>query len=98
MLPSLFEGFGMPAVEALALGAPTLVTDLPVLREVTLNHAEYLADPLDERQLAEHIAQILKRGEAVRPAPDVCRDLRRRFAPETIAAQYLDLLLGSERA
>src|SRR5262249_52377822 len=47
VLPSLFEGFGMPAVEALAMGAPTLVSDLPVLREVTLNAAHYIADPLN---------------------------------------------------
>lgn len=96
VLPSLFEGFGMPAVEALALGAPTLVSNLPVLREVTLNRAQYLTDPLDEHQMADQIAQILVRGNAARPAPDVCCDMRRRFAPETIAKQYLRLLLDDQ--
>lgn len=35
VLPSLDEGFGMPAVEALATGVPVLVSDIPALREVT---------------------------------------------------------------
>lgn len=35
VLPSLDEGFGMPAVEALAVGIPVVVSDIPVLREVT---------------------------------------------------------------
>jgi glycosyltransferase involved in cell wall biosynthesis len=94
VLPSLFEGFGMPAVEALALGTPTLISDLPVLREVTLNGAFYIADPLDQSQMADEIAQVLALGEAGRPSTDFCSDIRQRFAPETIARQYLRLLLG----
>ncbi len=33
-LPSFYEGFGLPAVEALRAGAPLLASDIPVLREV----------------------------------------------------------------
>ncbi len=35
VLPSLDEGFGMPAIEGLAAGCPVVVSDIPVLREVT---------------------------------------------------------------
>jgi glycosyltransferase involved in cell wall biosynthesis len=35
VLPSVDEGFGMPAIEALAAGSPVIVSDIPVLREVT---------------------------------------------------------------
>ena len=93
-LPSLFEGFGMPAVESLALGTPTLVSDLPVLREVTLNSAHYIANPLNAPQMADEIAQVLSMGDAARPSAEFCSDLRRRVAPETIATQYLKLLVG----
>jgi glycosyltransferase involved in cell wall biosynthesis len=92
VLPSLFEGFGMPAVESLALGAPTLVSDLAVLREVTFNNAYYIADPLNDRQMADEIAQVLTLGDAARPLPEFRREIGERFAPENIARQYLKLL------
>jgi len=46
LLPSEREGFGLPLVEALACGTPVVVSDIPVLREVAADAAEYcgLAD------------------------------------------------------
>jgi glycosyltransferase involved in cell wall biosynthesis len=40
-LPSLYEGFGMPAVEAMAAGAPLVLSDLPVFHEVAGDAALY---------------------------------------------------------
>jgi glycosyltransferase involved in cell wall biosynthesis len=45
-LPSRYEGFGLPVLEALAAGTPVLASDLPVLREVGGDHARYL--PVDD--------------------------------------------------
>jgi len=46
LLPSLAEGFGLPVVEALALGVPVICSDLPALRESGGGIADYL-DPID---------------------------------------------------
>jgi glycosyltransferase involved in cell wall biosynthesis len=93
VLPSLFEGFGMPAVEALALGAPTLVSDLPVLREVTLGGAQYVANPHCEGEFAERIAAILTGVDAAKPSAELMDKLRSHYAPETIARLYYELLV-----
>ena len=42
LFPSLAEGFGLPPVEAAALGVPVLANDLPSLREILGNRAVYL--------------------------------------------------------
>lgn len=41
LLPSEREGFGLPLVEALACGTPVIASDIPVLREVAGEAAEY---------------------------------------------------------
>ena len=46
LMPTFAEGYGLPVVEALALGAPVICSDLPVLRDVGGEAPEYL-DPLD---------------------------------------------------
>lgn len=46
LMPSFAEGYGLPVVEALSLGAPVLASNLPALREAGGQAPDYL-DPLD---------------------------------------------------
>ena len=41
VFPSLYEGFGLPLLEAMAVGCPVVCSDLPVFREVAGDAAEY---------------------------------------------------------
>ena len=42
LFPSYGEGWGLPPVESLALGVPTICSDIPVLREATQERAMYI--------------------------------------------------------
>src|SRR5690606_19450821 len=44
LFPSRVEGFGMPAVEAMAMGKPVLTSAIPVMKEITNDLAIY-CDP-----------------------------------------------------
>ncbi len=57
VLPSLYEGFGLPALEALACCCPVLVADIPALREICADEALY-CDPLAPSDIAEKIMQL----------------------------------------
>lgn len=94
VLPSLFEGFGMPAVEALGWGTPAITSDLPPLREVTLGAARYVADPLSADAMATEIDATLRAGESARPSAKFSQRIRDLFAPQAIARQYLSCLTG----
>jgi glycosyltransferase involved in cell wall biosynthesis len=70
VLPSFYEGFGLPAVEALRAGAPLVASDLPVLREVAGDAALYA--PPDRPDLwADRVGELLA-------SPELRDDLRRR--------------------
>jgi alpha-1,3-rhamnosyl/mannosyltransferase len=58
VFPSLYEGFGLPAVEALWAGTPLVCSDLPVLREAT-GGAALFAPPDDPERFASLIVSVL---------------------------------------
>ncbi len=55
--PSLYEGFGLPALEAMSVGTPVLAARSPGLSEVCGGAARY-ADPGDPRSLAARMVEI----------------------------------------
>ncbi|MBN1967246.1 MAG: glycosyltransferase family 4 protein [Anaerolineae bacterium] len=89
VFPSLFEGFGLPALEAQAVGTPPLVSDLPVFHE-TLQDTVLFFDPYQVESIANTLATALN-------DPALRDDLSRRgltnsarFRWEVAAAAYLD--------
>ena len=62
VLPSLYEGFGLPPVEAMAAGCPVLVSRAAALPEVCQDAALY-CDPLDVSDMAAQLKRILSDKE-----------------------------------
>lgn len=94
VFPSLFEGFGRPAVEALGLGLPTLTNRHTSLYEVTKGYAHYIDDPLNAGEMADKMLQMLKSPGAYRPSTAQVEDIRRCYDVKTIGEQYYTLLFG----
>lgn len=58
LYPTLYEGFGLPVVEAMASGTPVLTSNTSALKEVAGGHA-HLVDPLDCERMAKAIARLV---------------------------------------
>lgn len=61
VFPSLYEGFGIPPLEAMACGTPVVASNTTSLPEV-LGDAAILVNPLDTQKLAQGIANVLTDG------------------------------------
>lgn len=66
VLPSLFEGFGLPLLEALGRRAPVVASDIPALREVGGPDVTYVRDPMDPHAWRAAMVDAAGRAPATR--------------------------------
>jgi glycosyltransferase involved in cell wall biosynthesis len=57
VMPSLYEGFGLPVLEAMACGTPVLTSDVSSLPEIA-SDAAILVNPMDVDALAEALERV----------------------------------------
>jgi len=62
IFPSLSEGFGLPGIEAMRAGTLVLASDIPVFKEVYLNHAIYF-NPLDFSSIERTMKNAIELSE-----------------------------------
>lgn len=78
LMPSFAEGFGLPVIEALALGTPVIASDLPAHREIAGDLAIY-RDPTDQ---SGWLAAICMFAEGNRAATEI-RNRVSAYQPQT---------------
>jgi glycosyltransferase involved in cell wall biosynthesis len=96
VFPSLYEGFGMPVLEAMACGAPVICSNTSALPEVA-GDAAILVEPTSAEAIAAAMTHVLS-------SEDVREELRRRgliraktFTWERSARELLEVYVGLAR-
>ena len=94
VFPSIYEGFGLPALEAMAYGAPVITSRVSSLPEIVGN-AGILVDPLDPASLCQGMETVLMNPSARAQMAEAGRLRARQFSWQRAADEtyqvYADL-------
>jgi alpha-1,3-rhamnosyl/mannosyltransferase len=95
LYPTLYEGFGLPVVEAMASEVAVITSDGSALKEVARGHAD-LVDPLDVRAMADAILHCMTDDDHRRALAKLGRrraeEFRWRRTAEQTLAVYREVL------
>lgn len=86
--PSLFEGFGIPLVEAIACGVPVITSTGSCFSEAAGPAAMYV-DPQDVKGMADSIEKVLNDASLRQNMVKKSTEYIKRFEPEVIASEMM---------
>lgn len=96
--PSLYEGFGLPVLEAMACGTPVLASNVSSIPEVTGKDGAVLVDPFDTAGMTEQLNKLLVnealRNQLVAAGVKEAERFTWARAAEQLHTIYSDLLSG----
>jgi glycosyltransferase involved in cell wall biosynthesis len=90
LLPSLYEGFGLPVLESMLLGTPVLTSTAGSLPEVA-GDAALLVDPYDVRDIREGIVELDRDSDLRSHLTDCGLKQAAKFSPEIYETRLNDL-------
>ena len=90
IFPSLYEGFGLPILEAMACGCPTLSSNLASLPEIG-GKAAHFFDPLEISDMAESIKKVCEDSEYRQILARRGTKHSKKFSWESSTKKHLDL-------
>jgi len=89
--PSLYEGFGIPLIEAMMQECATVVSDIPAFREVCGEAAIYF-NPLDNADMQDKMNRIMHDEALRRQLVDQGKEQVKRFSWEESAQAINELI------
>jgi glycosyltransferase involved in cell wall biosynthesis len=87
---SLFEGFGMPIIEANKIGRPVITSTIPVVREVAGDSAVFV-DPYDVNQIENGFSSLFNDQQIRKDCVEKGLKNVTRFDSLVISSQYSQL-------
>jgi len=92
-LPSLYEGFGLPVLEAMAQGCPVVVSDSSSLPEIAGNAGVYV-DPTSVESITKGLLTAVRQRNLMQGKIRVKKGLEqvKKFSWDTAAKQTLEIL------
>lgn len=97
VVPSLYEGFSLPMVEAMACGVPTIASNTSCLPEISGNALAYF-DPFSMQDMAACIQKVLRDSGFRLRLQQRGLDRAREFTWERCARQTLEVLMSAGQA
>lgn len=88
--PSLYEGFGIPPLEAMNLGTPVLVSDIPVFKEIYADFPTTFFEAGNSTDLSNKIVQLFSKGIPERI--NLTEEQKTKYTYEKTAKIVLDIL------
>lgn len=87
-MPSLYEGFGLPVLEAMACGTPVITSKEGSLSEVS-KKAAFCVDPYDEKSISQGIKQVVEDREIRKKLSTLSIENSKKFSWKKTADQTI---------
>jgi hypothetical protein len=93
LFPTLYEGFGIPVLEAMQMGTPVLATRLPSIVEFGGDSIQYFNDPYNSYAIANDIITSLEKQQALNAKANHAKAAANlNYTSEIMASRTLDCL------
>lgn len=91
VFPSFIEGFGLPSIEAVNLGCPVVLSDIPIFREIFGDSGIYF-NPYDPNDMADKIIGVLSDENIRLNLLEKQKEKIKFFDKELTINEYINLL------
>jgi glycosyltransferase involved in cell wall biosynthesis len=88
--PSLYEGFGLPVLEAMSRGAAVIVSNATSIPEVAGEAAHYI-DPLKEKEIVEAICMLAENAEYREKLKNLALRQAQKFSWQRCASGVIEI-------